>query len=98
MKIKHIIPALFGLLAMLTGCSDDYVKDALGNLQVSKSYVTIPVKGGADTITVTATGDWTLEKVVSKDDSLKWLGISKVAGAAGETELVFSAAAEPGST
>ncbi|MFB9897116.1 BACON domain-containing protein [[Hallella] seregens] len=96
MKIKHIIPALFGLLAMLTGCSDDYVKDALGNLQVSKSYVTIPVKGGADTITVTATGDWTLEKVVSKDDSLKWLGISKVAGAAGETELVFSAAAEPG--
>lgn len=92
MKLKNIIPACLAVVSLgLAGCSDDETPTLLGSVQVSTSYVSIPVEGGADTITVKAHGDWTIEKVMTKKDSVKWLTLSDTVGVAGETQLVFSA-------
>ena len=57
----------------------------LDEIQVSTSYVSIPVEGGSTPITITATDNWTLE------NSLQWLTISSTSGSAGESTLTFSA-------
>lgn len=75
----------------MTSCADEVTMTLLDEIQVSSSYVSIPVDGGSDTITVTAKDSWTVEKVVTTKDSVKWLSISSTSGAAGETELIFSA-------
>ncbi len=57
----------------------------LDEIQVSSSYVSIPVEGGSTSITVTANDNWTLE------NSIQWLTISSTSGSAGESTLTFSA-------
>ena len=91
MKLKRIFPLFIAILALMTSCTDEETMTLLDEIQVSSSYVTIPVDGGSDTIKVTAKDSWTVEKVVSAKDSVKWLTISTMSGEAGETELVFSA-------
>lgn len=91
MKLNKIFPFIFAILALMTSCADEAAMTLLDEIQVSSSYVSIPVDGGADTIKVTAKDSWTIEKVVSTKDSVKWLSISTTSGAAGEAELIFSA-------
>jgi hypothetical protein len=57
----------------------------LDEIQVSSSYVSIPVAGGSTSITVTANDSWTVE------NSIQWLTISSISGSAGESTLTFSA-------
>jgi DNA/RNA endonuclease YhcR with UshA esterase domain len=57
----------------------------LDEIQVSSSYVSIPVDGGSTSITVTAKDSWTVE------NNVQWLTISLSSGSAGETDLTFSA-------
>lgn len=78
-------------LTFMVSCSDDDNITLLNEVQVSSSYITIPMEGGNDTIIVKAKGDWKLEKVVTKTDSVKWLKISATEGVSGETELIFTA-------
>jgi hypothetical protein len=90
MKMRNIIPVFAALFVLLlVGCKDDDSMAQLGELQVSKSYVSIPVEGGSDTITLTAHSDWKLTKVVTKKDSVKWLEISDTIGTAGQKEIIF---------
>lgn len=92
MKLRNIIPAFVALLTlMMVSCDDDDKMTQLSAVQVSKSYVSIPAGGGSDTITVTASGDWKLEKVMTKKDSVKWLQVSDSLGTAGEKEVIFTA-------
>lgn len=92
MKLKYIIPVFTAVLAMLmTGCEDDDNFTQLGSVQVSSSYVSIPMNGGADTIVVKATSDFTFEKVVSKKDSVKWLDIVQSTDIEGNPTLIFKA-------
>lgn len=91
MKLNKIFPFIFAILALMTSCADEAAMTLLDEIQVSSSYVSIPVDGGADTIKVTAKDSWTIEKVVTTKDSVKWLSISTTSGAAGEAELIFSA-------
>lgn len=91
MKTKYIYFVLFGFLSLLAGCTAEEDVTLLDDIQVNISYVALPVDGGSATIKVTSTKDWTAEKVVTKKDSAKWLGISAAQGNAGETELTFSA-------
>ena len=92
MNLKKIFPLVFAILALMTSCADEATMTLLDEIQVSSSYVSIPVEGGSDTIKVTAKDSWTVEKVVSAKDSVKWLTISSNSGAAGEAELIFTAA------
>ncbi len=75
----------------MASCADEATMTLLDEIQVSSSYVSLPVGGGSDAITLTAKDSWTIEKVVSKKDSLKWLTISSTSGVAGESTLTFTA-------
>ena len=86
------------IVAALTACSDDNDPTYLDEIRVSSSYVAIPQNGGSTTITLTTTGQWIFENqmwIVGKDTTIaptpQWLTVSAVSGAAGQTQLTFSA-------
>ncbi len=85
MKLKRIFPFFIVLLALLTSCTDEEIVTLLDEIQVSSSYVSIPVEGGSTSITITAKDSWTVENNVT------WLTISSTSGSAGESTLSFSA-------
>lgn len=91
MKLKYIFPLLIAMLALMTSCDEDETATMLDEIKVSSSYVSIPEAGGSTKITVTTQDSWTIEKVVTKKDSVKWLTISSATGSAGESELTFTA-------
>jgi len=91
MKLKRIFPFIIATLVLMTSCADEAAMTLLDEIQVSSSYVSIPVEGGSTSITVTAKDSWSVEKVVSTKDSVKWLTISSTTGAAGESTLTFTA-------
>ncbi len=82
---KYIISSLIAILAIFTSCSEEYEALVLDNIQVSSSYVALPAKGGSETITVTAKGNWAIKNIPS------WLKVSATTGAAGKSEVIFSA-------
>jgi len=85
MKLKRIFPFFVAILALMTSCNDEETMTLLGEIQVSSSYVSIPVDGGSTAITVTAKDSWTVE------NNTEWLTISSTSGGAGESTLTFSA-------
>jgi hypothetical protein len=85
MKLKRIFPFFVAILALMASCTDEETMTLLGEIQVSSSYVSIPVDGGSTAITVTAKDSWTVE------NSVEWLTISSTSGSAGESTLTFSA-------
>ena len=88
MKAKYIFASLVAALAVLAGCQKEETAHYLDEVQVSSSYVSVPLAGGSATpITVTATSSWTISGVPS------WLTVSPVSGSAGETKVSFSAPA-----
>lgn len=91
MKLKYLYLLFIATVALMASCAEEDAVTLLDEIQVSSSYVSLPVGGGSATITVTAKDNWTVEKVMTKTDSLKWLTISSTAGSAGETELIFTA-------
>ena len=85
MKLKRIFPFFIALLALFTSCTDEEIMTLLDEIQVSSSYVSIPVEGGSTSITVTAKDSWTIE------NNVEWLTISSTSGSAGESTLTFTA-------
>ena len=87
MKLKYLLTALLaGLAFMAVGCDDEDEK-VLDELQVSKSYVSVPMAGGSSTITVTSTGAWSFDSATIPS----WLTVSPASGNAGTTTVTFSA-------
>lgn len=87
-----------GISAGFTGCSTDDDPVYLDEVQVSTSYVAIPQNGGSTTITIDATGEWafaTQRWIAGKDTTNaaapKWLTLSATNGAAGQSQVTFSA-------
>ncbi|MBT3385506.1 MAG: DNA-binding protein [Prolixibacteraceae bacterium] len=91
MKLKNLFPLFIAMLALMTSCLDEETMTLLDEVQVSSSYVTLPLDGGSTSITVTAQDSWTIEKVTTEKDDVEWLSISSTTGSAGETDLTFSA-------
>jgi DNA/RNA endonuclease YhcR with UshA esterase domain len=91
MKLKYLFPIFIAILALITSCADEETMTLLDEVQVSSSYVTLPIDGGSTSITVTAKDSWTIEKVTTDKDDVEWLSISSTSGGAGETDLTFSA-------
>jgi hypothetical protein len=86
MKLKYFFPLFIATVALMVSCNDEFSVTVLDEIQVSSSYVAIPVAGGSTSITVTATDSWTVQS------SIAWLTVSTTAGSAGESTLTFSAA------
>jgi hypothetical protein len=91
MKLKYFLPSFIAVIIMLFSCSDDDSIAQLSEVQVSSSYISIPMAGGSNSFTIKADSAWTLEKVTTSKDSVKWLTISAISGAEGETEVNLSA-------
>lgn len=85
MKLKYFFPLFIAAVALMVSCNDEFSATMLDEIQVSTSYVSIPVAGGSTSITVTANDSWTVV------NSLSWLTISSPSGSAGESSLTFSA-------
>lgn len=85
MKLKYLFPIFIAILAFMTSCEDEETVTLLKEIQVSSSYVAIPVDGGSTSITVTANDSWTIE------NDIEWLTLSSTSGSAGESTLSFSA-------
>lgn len=62
MKLKHIFAVVLGVLAMAS-CDDDKTLGTLGNIELDKTFVTIPATGGDVTVTVKSSSDWAFDKV-----------------------------------
>ena len=91
MKLKRIFPFFVAILALMTSCTEEETMTLLNKVQVSSSYVSIPVEGGSTSITLTTKDSWTVEKVTTTKNQVEWLTISSTSGAAGESSLTFSA-------
>lgn len=91
MKLKYFLPAFIAAIAMLFSCSDDDSITQLSEIQVSSSYISIPMTGGSSSFTIQADSAWTLEKTMTKKDSVKWLTLSVTSGSPGETTVNLSA-------
>lgn len=85
MKLKYLFPLFIAILALVTSCTDEESMTLLDEIQVSSSFVSIPVEGGSASITITAKDSWTVE------NNVEWLTISSTSGSAGESTLTFSA-------
>ncbi|MBN1108380.1 MAG: DNA-binding protein [Bacteroidales bacterium] len=85
MKLKYFFPLFIASVALMASCDDEFSVTLLDEIQVSSSYVSIPLTGGSASITVTADDSWTVV------NSLQWLTISSASGSAGESTLTFTA-------
>ena len=93
MKFKKIFPLLIATLAFMTSCVDEPTVTLLDEIQVTSSYVSIPMEGGSTSITVTTKDSLTVEKVTTTKNPVAWLTITPIVGVAGETTLTFTATA-----
>lgn len=84
MKAKYIILSLIASLAVLVGCQKEG-PHYLNEIQVSSSYVSVPLAGGSTTITLNTTGAWSITGMPA------WLEVSPASGNAGQTTVTFTA-------
>lgn len=100
MKFRYILGVLLSAF-LLMGCSDDDTKvGKLADLQLDKTFLSIPVTGGSVSVVVTATSDWKFDNAFDLDSKNKkvlpvptWLTASQTSGGAGQTTITFQAEA-----
>ena len=84
MKLRYIFATLAAVTA-LASCDEDFEPTVLDNIQVSSSYVAIPMDGGSTSIQLTTDDSFEITGAPS------WLTISPLSGGAGTTTITFSA-------
>lgn len=77
--------ALVAVVAMLTGCTEDFEAARLSDLKVSSSFVTISPDGGSVEMTITSKAAWELTNIPS------WVTVSPTSGEAGTTIVKITA-------
>lgn len=100
MKFRYILGVLLSAF-LLMGCSDGDTKvGKLADLQLDKTFLSIPVTGGSVSVVVTATSDWKFDNAFDLDSKNKkvlpvptWLTASQTSGGAGQTTITFQAEA-----
>ena len=86
MKLKNLFLALAAFAATAVSCVKAELAQ-LDEIQVSQSYIALPVEAGSCDVTVTATGSWEIT------DIPEWLTVAPASGVAGKTVVTFSAEA-----
>ncbi len=98
MKLRFLFIAIASVI-LFAACEKEY-PSSLANIQLDKTYLSIPAAGGSATLKVTATEPWTLSKDIKVGDNKEytpaWLTASAVSGQAGETTITFTAEAIDG--
>lgn len=86
MKLNRLFLTLAAIAATAVSCVKAELAQ-LDEIQVSQSYIALPVEGGSCDVTVTATGSWEIT------DIPEWLTVAPASGVAGKTVVTFSAEA-----
>lgn len=86
MKLRYILAALAASMFLMVGCNEEEELGTLGSIQVSDTYVSLPMSGGTKTVTVNATDSWTVTSTLPD-----WLTVSPTSGSAGQTTLTITA-------
>ncbi|MBO4476494.1 MAG: lamin tail domain-containing protein [Bacteroidales bacterium] len=98
MKLRFLFIAIASVI-LFAACEKEY-PSSLANIQLDKTYLSIPAAGGSASLKVTATEPWTLSKDIKVGDNKEytpaWLTASPVSGEAGETTITFTAEAIDG--
>ena len=81
MKLRYFLTSIVACLALAIGCTKEELP-GLSEIQVTPSYFTFGVDGGAKEITLTAVADWTVSDVP------EWLTVSPASGSATDAEGV----------
>lgn len=81
MKLRYFLTSIVACLALAIGCTKEALP-GLSEIQVTPSYFTFGVDGGAKELTVTAVADWTVSDVP------EWLTVSPASGSATDAEGV----------
>ena len=89
MKLKYLFTTLLAGAMFMSGCTEVSLENPLEELQVSSSYVNIPMKGGETEITVTATAAWAFTESLIPEG----VTVSPLKGDPGTTSVTFSAEA-----
>lgn len=86
MKLKNLFLALAAFAATAVSCVKAELAQ-LDEIQVSQSYIALPVEGGSCDVTVTAVDSWEITNIP------EWLTVAPASGVAGKTVVTFSAEA-----
>ena len=87
MKLKYLFTTLLAGAMFMSGCTEVSLENPLEEVQLSSSYVYIPVEGGEAIISLTATTDWSFNEELIPE----WLDVTPTNGSAGTEEVKFSA-------
>lgn len=94
MKLKYFF-AIAAAAVAFASCSENYEVDNLNGLTVSSSYVSLPVAGGTNTITIKSNDAWQLDTTGTVVKGKSWLKFyPSLTGEAGESQLTISAPAD----
>lgn len=90
MKLKYLFTSLLACALLFVGCTEEYKTSSLKELQLSQTFVSIPLSGGTVAIDLNATDNWAF--VLSDASPLpSWLTVSQLSGTPGSIKLSFSA-------
>ena len=89
MKTRYILSALAAFSLLAVGCVEELPGD-LAEIQLDKSYVSIPEAGGSGSVKVTAAESW--QVFTDENNTIPaWLTVSPLNGAAGDATITFQA-------
>lgn len=106
MKLRYIIGAVLGTL-LFVGCQKEGLVGKFNDLSVENSFLPISMDGGSAVLKISSADSWSFAKYNdsgNKDSNNKpimvelpsWLTASTLSGAAGTTDVTFTAAATSG--
>ena len=89
MKTRYILSALAAFSLLAVGCVEELPGD-LAEIQLDKSYVSIPEAGGSGSVKVTAAESW--QVFTDENNTIPaWLTVNPLNGAAGDATITFQA-------
>ena len=91
MKLRYLFSMMVASVLLFAGCVKEEATDSFANIQLDRTYLSIPEAGGNVELRVNATEAWAIETEIPE-----WLTIDKIEGAAGETVVNVSAEAVSG--
>lgn len=93
MKLRYLFSIILASV-LFAGCVSEE-KEALDNIKLSETYLSMPTAGGTVSVTITATEAWEFNATktwpTDKDGNASWLAVDKMSGGKGETKVTFTA-------
>lgn len=84
MKLRYILVSLAAALTFAVACEKE-ADHYLDEVQLSSSFLSVPLSGGSASATISTTSNWT---VVEAPD---WVSVSPVSGSAGSSTITLTA-------